>query len=83
MCQELAAKQKAELKKLKLQDLSQYVIKGAETDWQQALGNGKLGKSSVSVKRYRIPGWYTRAGKVLWNLFYIIVEVVLKLCGIK
>ena len=48
--QELAEKQKAELEKLKLQDLSQYVIKGAESDWQQALGNGKLSKS-ISVKR--------------------------------
>ena len=52
--QELAEKQKAELEKLKLQDLSQYVIKGAESDWQQALGNGKLGKASVSVKRYSV-----------------------------
>ncbi|XP_037086668.1 RNA cytidine acetyltransferase-like [Pollicipes pollicipes] len=48
--QELAAKQKAELEKLKLQDLSQYVIKGSEGDWDAALGAGKKTKNSVSVK---------------------------------
>lgn len=48
--QELAEKQKAELEKLKLQDLSQYVIKGAESDWQAALGTQKK-PGSLSVKR--------------------------------
>jgi len=48
---ELAAKQKTELEKLKLQDLSQYVIKGAERDWESAVaGKKKKPAGAVSVK---------------------------------
>jgi hypothetical protein len=50
--QELKFKQQQELKKLKQENLSQYVIKGSEEEWVQALGSsGKKLKNIVSVKR--------------------------------
>lgn len=50
---ELKKKQDAELKKLKDDDLSQFVIKGSNEDWSQALNpvaNLPFVKSSVSIK---------------------------------
>ncbi|XP_076179144.1 RNA cytidine acetyltransferase l(1)G0020 [Ptiloglossa arizonensis] len=46
---DLKAKQKAELKKLKEENLEQYTIKGSETDWKDAL-SGKKSKNLISVK---------------------------------
>lgn len=46
---ELKAKQKAELEKLKKENLDQYRIKGSESDWNSAL-SGKKSKSLISVK---------------------------------
>lgn len=46
---ELKIKQKAELEKLKRENLEQYAIKGSETDWTSAL-SGKHSKSLISVK---------------------------------
>ncbi|XP_043584732.1 RNA cytidine acetyltransferase [Bombus pyrosoma] len=46
---ELKAKQKAELEKLKREDLEQYAIKGTETDWNDAL-SGKKSKHLISIK---------------------------------
>ncbi|KAK2580182.1 hypothetical protein KPH14_012448 [Odynerus spinipes] len=46
---ELKAKQKAELEKLKKENLDQYKIKGTEADWNSAL-SGKKSKSLISVK---------------------------------
>lgn len=42
-------KQRAELEKLKRENLEQYAIKGSETDWTSAL-SGKHSKSLISVK---------------------------------
>ncbi|GAB1865085.1 RNA cytidine acetyltransferase [Camponotus japonicus] len=46
---ELKIKQKAELEKLKRENLEQYAIKGSETEWTNAL-SGKHSKSLISVK---------------------------------
>ncbi|XP_047369805.1 RNA cytidine acetyltransferase isoform X2 [Vespa velutina] len=46
---ELKRKQKAELEKLKKENLDQYVIKGSESDWNNAL-SGKKSKNLISVK---------------------------------
>ncbi|CAL7945133.1 unnamed protein product [Xylocopa violacea] len=46
---ELKAKQKAELAKLKKENLEQYAIKGTDTDWNDAL-SGKKSKTLISVK---------------------------------
>ncbi|XP_072172418.1 RNA cytidine acetyltransferase-like [Diadema setosum] len=46
---EIEAKQKKELERLKTMDLSQYAIRGEESDWQEALKSGKS-KSSISIK---------------------------------
>ncbi|KAL2712670.1 RNA cytidine acetyltransferase [Vespula squamosa] len=46
---ELKRKQKAELEKLKKENLDQYVIKGSEADWNNAL-SGKKSKNLISVK---------------------------------
>ncbi|XP_053976648.1 RNA cytidine acetyltransferase [Hylaeus volcanicus] len=46
---DLKAKQKAELDKLKRENLEQYAIKGSEADWKDAL-SGKKSKSLISVK---------------------------------
>jgi len=45
----LKIKQKAELEKLKRENLEQYAIKGSETEWTNAL-SGKHSKSLISVK---------------------------------
>lgn len=49
MLQELKIKQRAELEKLKRENLEQYAIKGSETDWTSAL-SGKQSKNLISVK---------------------------------
>ncbi|EZA60853.1 N-acetyltransferase [Ooceraea biroi] len=46
---ELKLKQKAELEKLKKENLEQYAIKGSETEWTSAL-SGKHSKNLISVK---------------------------------
>ncbi|XP_050457216.1 RNA cytidine acetyltransferase [Cataglyphis hispanica] len=46
---ELKIKQRAELEKLKKENLEQYAIKGSETDWTSAL-SGKHSKNLISVK---------------------------------
>ncbi|CAK9804768.1 RNA cytidine acetyltransferase [Anthophora plagiata] len=46
---ELKAKQKAELEKLKKENLEQYAIKGTDTDWNDAL-SGKKTKKLISIK---------------------------------
>ncbi|XP_033646077.1 RNA cytidine acetyltransferase-like [Asterias rubens] len=46
---EIQSKQKKELERLKLMDLSQYSIKGQEAEWNQALKSGKK-KSMVSIQ---------------------------------
>ncbi|XP_053995758.1 RNA cytidine acetyltransferase [Hylaeus anthracinus] len=46
---DLKAKQKAELDKLKRENLEQYAIKGSEADWKDAL-SGEKSKSLISVK---------------------------------
>ncbi|XP_012219686.1 RNA cytidine acetyltransferase [Linepithema humile] len=46
---ELKVKQKAELEKLKNENLGQYAIKGSEVEWTSAL-SGKHSKSLISVK---------------------------------
>ncbi|XP_017889177.1 RNA cytidine acetyltransferase [Ceratina calcarata] len=46
---ELKAKQKAELAKLKRENLEQYAIKGTDADWNSAL-TGKKNKNLISVK---------------------------------
>ncbi|KAM0725527.1 RNA cytidine acetyltransferase [Formica fusca] len=46
---ELKIKQRAELEKLKRENLEQYAIKGSETDWTSAL-SGKQSKNLISVK---------------------------------
>ncbi|KAI4472736.1 hypothetical protein M0802_016536, partial [Mischocyttarus mexicanus] len=46
---ELQRKQKTELEKLKKENLDQYVIKGSEADWDNAL-SGKKSKNLISVK---------------------------------
>lgn len=46
---ELKIKQQKELEKLKKENLSQYVIKGSETEWDKALSS-KGGKNVISVK---------------------------------
>ncbi|KAL6258606.1 hypothetical protein P5V15_010560 [Pogonomyrmex californicus] len=46
---ELKIKQKAELEKLKKENLEQYVIKGSEAEWTSAL-SGKHSKNLISVK---------------------------------
>ncbi|KAL1459299.1 hypothetical protein WDU94_011297 [Cyamophila willieti] len=46
---ELKIKQLQELKKLKSENLSGFVIKGSENEWDQALSNGKS-KSIISIK---------------------------------
>ncbi|OAD62366.1 N-acetyltransferase 10 [Eufriesea mexicana] len=46
---ELKVKQKAELEKLKKENLEQYAIKGTETDWNDAL-SGKKSKNLISIK---------------------------------
>lgn len=46
---ELKAKQKAELAKLKKENLEQYAIKGTDADWNDAL-SGKKSKTLISVK---------------------------------
>ncbi|XP_076620661.1 RNA cytidine acetyltransferase l(1)G0020 [Colletes latitarsis] len=46
---DLKVKQKAELEKLKKENLEQYAIKGSEADWNDAL-SGKKNKSLISVK---------------------------------
>lgn len=46
---ELKAKQKAELAKLKRENLEQYAIKGTDADWNSAL-SGKKNKNLISVK---------------------------------
>lgn len=53
--QELKAKQKAELNRLKNENLSQYAIKGSEQEWGQALKGGS--KNIISVKRYKKSTW--------------------------
>lgn len=47
--QELKIKQKAELEKLKKENLEQYAIKGSETEWTSAL-SGKHSKNLISIK---------------------------------
>ncbi|XP_012250606.2 RNA cytidine acetyltransferase [Athalia rosae] len=47
---ELKVKQRVELDKLKRENLSQYAIKGSETDWDAALSGKSKSKSLVSVK---------------------------------
>lgn len=42
-------KQKAELEKLKNDNLEQYAIKGSEVEWTSAL-SGKHSKSLISIK---------------------------------
>ncbi|XP_034194946.2 RNA cytidine acetyltransferase l(1)G0020 [Osmia lignaria lignaria] len=46
---ELKAKQKAELEKLKRENLEQYAIKGSETEWSNVL-SGKKAKNLISIK---------------------------------
>ncbi|XP_076302455.1 RNA cytidine acetyltransferase l(1)G0020 [Lasioglossum baleicum] len=46
---ELKAKQKAELEKLKKENLDQYAIKGSEVEWKDAL-SGKKSKNLISIK---------------------------------
>ncbi|KAL6425941.1 hypothetical protein ACFW04_008920 [Cataglyphis niger] len=46
---ELKIKQRAELEKLKKENLEQYAIKGSESDWTSAL-TGKHSKNLISVK---------------------------------
>ncbi|KAG7204791.1 hypothetical protein KM043_005198 [Ampulex compressa] len=46
---ELKIKQKMELEKLKKENLDQYVIKGSESEWSNAL-SGKKSKNLISVK---------------------------------
>ncbi|XP_003693902.1 RNA cytidine acetyltransferase [Apis florea] len=46
---ELKAKQKAELEKLKKENLEQYAIKGTEADWKNALSE-KKSKNLISIK---------------------------------
>ncbi|KAG6797006.1 RNA cytidine acetyltransferase [Apis mellifera caucasica] len=46
---ELKAKQKAELEKLKKENLEQYAIKGTEADWNVALSE-KKSKNLISIK---------------------------------
>ncbi|XP_022083616.1 RNA cytidine acetyltransferase-like isoform X2 [Acanthaster planci] len=45
---EIKAKQKKELERLKLLDMSQYTIKGQEDEWNKALQSGKA-KNMVSI----------------------------------
>ncbi|XP_024941592.1 RNA cytidine acetyltransferase isoform X2 [Cephus cinctus] len=45
----LKVKQKAELERLKKENLDQYAIKGTDTEWSKAL-SGKKNKSLISVK---------------------------------
>lgn len=47
--QELKAKQKAELSRLKRENLNQYAIKGTDEDWNSIL-TSKASKSLISVK---------------------------------
>lgn len=42
-------KQKAELEKLKKENLEQYAIKGSEAEWTSAL-SGKHSKNLISIK---------------------------------
>lgn len=44
-------KQRAELEKLKQENLSRYAIKGTEDEWGKVLGNTGKTKSIISVKR--------------------------------
>ncbi|KZC10103.1 N-acetyltransferase 10 [Dufourea novaeangliae] len=46
---ELKSKQKAELEKLKRENLEQYAIKGSEVEWKDAL-IGKKSKNLISIK---------------------------------
>lgn len=46
---EIEARQKKELKKLQQMDLSQYSIKGSDSEWKDALQ--QPGKQLVSIKR--------------------------------
>lgn len=48
--QKLKEKQVEELKKLQLEDLSQFTIKGSENEWSSALA--KNPKGILSLKRY-------------------------------
>lgn len=48
---EMEAQQKRELKKLQRMDLSQYSIKGSESEWQQALIEKASAKSSNAAKK--------------------------------
>lgn len=52
----LKEKQKEELKKLQLDDLSQFTIKGSETEWSEVLT--KNPKGIVSLKRYLIHAFF-------------------------
>ncbi|VVC39862.1 RNA cytidine acetyltransferase NAT10,tRNA(Met) cytidine acetyltransferase TmcA, N-terminal,Possible tRNA [Cinara cedri] len=46
----LRKKQRAELEKLKQENLNRYAIKGTEDEWGKALGNSGKTKSVISVK---------------------------------
>lgn len=49
---QITKKQKDDLKRLKMESLKEFAIKGSEEDWSKAL-SGKEGKSKlISVKRY-------------------------------
>ena len=48
--QELKIKQKAELEKLKRENLEQYKISGSEKEWDKVLSNGKGNKTLISIK---------------------------------
>jgi len=47
----LKKKQRAELEKLKHENLAKYAIKGTEDEWGKALGNTGKTKTLISVKR--------------------------------
>ena len=49
VCQKLKEKQMQELKKLQLDDLSQFAIKGSEEQWKSVLASNP--KGAVSLKR--------------------------------
>lgn len=44
-------KQRAELEKLKQENLNRYAIKGTEDEWGKALGKTGKTKTIISVKR--------------------------------
>lgn len=52
--QQLSKKQKEELRKLKMESLKEFAIKGTDEDWSKALTNNDGKTKLISVKRYTV-----------------------------